>query len=57
MRLPGRQSAVRRAVQFCVSNLDWTVEGQGSEGEHEWLVLRTGPPEAFHRPFDSFIEF
>jgi predicted O-methyltransferase YrrM len=49
--------AVRRAVQFCVSNLDWTVEGQGSEGEHEWLVLRTGPPEAFHRPFDSFIEF
>lgn len=49
--------AVRRAAAFCVSNLDWTVEDEGSEGEHEWLVLRTGSPEAFHRPFDSFVDF
>jgi predicted O-methyltransferase YrrM len=49
--------AVRRVAQFCVSNLDWTVEDEGSEDEHEWLVLRTGSPEAFHRPFDSFVDF
>jgi predicted O-methyltransferase YrrM len=49
--------AVRRAVQFCGSNLGWTVEEEGREDEHEWVVLRTGSPEAFHRPFDSFVDF
>jgi predicted O-methyltransferase YrrM len=49
--------AVRKAVQFCVSNLGWTVEDEDREGEHEWIVLRTGSPDAFHRPFDSFVEF
>lgn len=49
--------AVRRATAFCVANLGWTVEDEGREGEHEWVVLRTGPPEAFDRPFDSFVEF
>jgi predicted O-methyltransferase YrrM len=49
--------AVRRAAQFCVSNLGWTVEEEGAEGEHEWIVLRTGSPEAFHRPFDRFVDF
>jgi predicted O-methyltransferase YrrM len=49
--------AVRRAASFCVSNLGWTVENEGGEDEHEWVVLRTGSPEAFQRPFDSFVEF
>ena len=49
--------AVRRAAGFCVANLGWTVAGEGREGEHEWAVLRTGPPEAYDRPFDSFVEF
>jgi predicted O-methyltransferase YrrM len=53
MQLP----AIRRATSFCVSNLGWTIEDEGSEGEHEWVVLRTGSPDAFHRPFDSFAEF
>lgn len=49
--------AVRRAAQFCVSNLGWTLEDEGREDEDEWVVLRTGSPDAFHRPFDSFVEF
>ena len=49
--------AVRRAVSFCVSNLGWAVEDEGREDEHEWVVLRTGSPDAFQRPFDSFVEF
>lgn len=49
--------AVRRATGFCVGNLGWTVEEEGREGEHEWVVLRTGPAEAYDRPFDSFVEF
>jgi predicted O-methyltransferase YrrM len=53
MQLP----AVRRATAFCVSNLGWTVEDEGLENDHEWVVLRTGSPDAFRRPFDSFVEF
>jgi predicted O-methyltransferase YrrM len=53
MQLP----AVRRATGFCISNLGWTVEDAGREDEHEWVVLRTGPPDAFVRPFDSFVDF
>jgi predicted O-methyltransferase YrrM len=49
--------AVRRATRFCRANLGWTVAEEGREGEHEWAVLRTGSPEAFNRPFDSFVEF
>jgi predicted O-methyltransferase YrrM len=52
-QLPG----VRKAAEFCVSNLGWTIEDGGREDEHEWLVLRTGSPDAFNRPFDSFVEF
>ena len=48
--------AVRRAAAFCLKNLGWTQKEEGREGEHEWLVLRTGPPEAFERPFDSFVD-
>jgi predicted O-methyltransferase YrrM len=53
MQLP----AVRRAAAFCVSNLGWTVEDDGREDEHEWVVLRTGSPDAFRRAYDSFVEF
>jgi predicted O-methyltransferase YrrM len=49
--------AVRRATAFCVSNLGWTIEDEGGGAEHEWVVLRTGPPAAFSRPYDSFVEF
>jgi predicted O-methyltransferase YrrM len=52
-QLPG----VRRAVAFCETNLGWSVEDGGTEGEHEWLVLRTGSQDAFVRPFDQFVEF
>jgi hypothetical protein len=50
-------AAVRKAVQFCVSSLGWTIEDEGREDEHEWVVLRTGSPDAFNRPFDSFVDF
>jgi predicted O-methyltransferase YrrM len=49
--------AVRRATGFCVANLGWKVEDEGSEDEHEWFVLRTGSREAYDRPFDSFVDF
>ena len=49
--------AVRRAAAFCLRALGWTQEDEGREGEHDWVVLRTGPPEAFERPFDSFVDF
>ena len=53
MQLP----AVRRATAFCIANLGWTVEDDGHEGEHEWAVLRIGPPDAYDRPFDCFADF
>jgi predicted O-methyltransferase YrrM len=49
--------AVRRAAAFFLANLGWTMEDDGREGEHEWLVLRTGPAEALQRPFDDFVDF
>jgi predicted O-methyltransferase YrrM len=53
-QLPG----VRRAVDFCLANLGWTVEGEGKEGDiHEWLVLRTGSHGVFRRPFAEFVDF
>jgi predicted O-methyltransferase YrrM len=53
-QLPG----VRKAVDFWLANLSWTVEDEGEEGEfHAWIVLRTGPSEAFLRPFAEFVEF
>jgi predicted O-methyltransferase YrrM len=51
-------AGVRRAVEFCVKNLGWVVEDDGAEGAlHEWMVLRTGPADAFARPFDAFVDF
>ena len=52
-QLPG----VRRAVDFCVSNLRWVIEDGGDEGIHEWLVLRTGPGDASLRPITELADF
>ena len=52
-QLPG----VRRAAEFCLANLGWTIEDGGTEGTHEWLVLRTGSHNAFSRPFSDFVDF
>lgn len=53
-QLPG----VRRAVDFCIANLDWIIEEGGEEGSsHEWIVLRTGSHAVFQRPFAEFIDF
>ena len=49
--------AVRRAAAFCLENFGWTLEAEGREDEHEWLVLRAGSTGAFERPFDSFVDF
>lgn len=48
---------VRRAVDFCVANLGWVREDAGEEGDHEWLVLRTGPRDLFLRPFTKLVDF
>jgi predicted O-methyltransferase YrrM len=54
VQLPG----VRRAVDFFLANLGWSVEEQGAEGDvHEWIVLRTGSPDLFMRPFGEFADF
>jgi len=54
VQLPG----VRKAVSFCAANLGWTIEEEGEEGAlHRWIVLRTGPPDVFLRPFDQFVDF
>ena len=50
-------TGVRRAVDFCIANLGWTGEDGGAEGVHEWLVLRTGPRDAFIRPITDFVDF
>lgn len=50
--------AIRRAVEFCVRNLDWTVQDEAAESDaHAWVVLRTGPAEAYRRPYDAFVDF
>jgi predicted O-methyltransferase YrrM len=51
-------AGVRKAVGFCITNLGWTIEEKGAEGDnHEWLVLRTGPKDELLRPLSHFIEF
>jgi predicted O-methyltransferase YrrM len=53
-QLPG----VRRSVGFCLANLGWVAEDAGAEGGiHEWLVLRTGPAEAFRRSYTELADF
>jgi predicted O-methyltransferase YrrM len=49
---------VHKAVNFCVANLGWSIEGQGSEGsDHSWVVLRTGSADVFSRPYTAFVNF
>ena len=49
--------SVARAVSFCTTNLEWTVEEVSTDDDlHHWAVLRTThvPPQ---RPFDHYVEF
>lgn len=49
---------VRRAVEFCIDNLGWEVDGAGSDGDdHAWMALRTGPTARLGRPFSEFADF
>ena len=49
--------AVARAVSFCVTNLDWTLEEVSAADElHQWAVLRTSAV-ADTRPFDYYVDF
>ena len=49
--------AVARAVSFCATNLDWTVEKVSSpDAQHQWAVLRT-TAKPKERPFDYFVDF
>jgi GNAT superfamily N-acetyltransferase len=52
-QLPG----IRRAVNFYIANLGWATEDEGKEGDHEWLVVRTGPREALLRSYTEFVDF
>jgi predicted O-methyltransferase YrrM len=51
--LPG----VARAVNFCIKNLGWVSEDRGKERTHGWIVLRTGPHDAYLRPYAQFVDF
>lgn len=51
-------ASVRKAIDFCVTNLGWTVEDEGTEGaSHAWVVLRTSGADVFFRPYTAFIDF
>ena len=50
--------SVRRAMEFCIDNLGWAIDGVGSEGDdHAWTVLRTGPDLRLVRSFTDFADF
>jgi len=49
--------AIARAVSFCLTNLGWTREETGDDGDlHHWAVLRTSE-RADARSFDDYVEF
>jgi predicted O-methyltransferase YrrM len=48
--------AVARAVNFCVTNLGWTLEESAHDEQHTWAVVRTSPVRD-ERPFDHFVDF
>jgi predicted O-methyltransferase YrrM len=50
-------ATVRKAVEFCVTNLGWATEDADAEGRHhEWVVLRTGSRSVL-RPYTEFVDF
>jgi hypothetical protein len=49
--------AVARAASFCLTNLDWSLEGVSTADDgHHWALLRTRP-EPDTRSFDYFVDF
>jgi predicted O-methyltransferase YrrM len=49
--------SIARAVSFCTTNLDWTIEEVSVRDPlHQWAVLRTArvPPQ---RGFDHYVDF
>ena len=49
--------AIARAVAFCTSNLEWTIEEVSArDPRHQWAVLRTAPVPP-QRGFDYFVDF
>ena len=49
--------AIARAVAFCTSNLQWTIEDVSArDPRHQWAVLRTAPVPP-QRGFDYFVDF
>lgn len=49
--------AIQRAVSFCLTNLNWTLEETAATtDEHHWAVLRTATtPDS--RSFDEYVDF
>jgi len=49
--------SAKKAVGFCVANLGWALEEEGTADErHHWAVLRT-PAVPLGRNFDHFVDF
>ena len=48
--------AIRRAVSFFATNLDWKVLETSEDGDHHWVVLRTAERED-DRDFRYFVDF
>jgi predicted O-methyltransferase YrrM len=49
--------AIRRAVSFFLTNLDWRVEEESPRGDdHDWVVLRTASTDDT-RDFRHFVDF
>jgi predicted O-methyltransferase YrrM len=50
-------AAIARAVAFCTTNLQWTIEEVSArDPRHQWTVLRTAPVPP-QRGFDYFVDF
>jgi predicted O-methyltransferase YrrM len=50
-------ASVARAVAFCTTNLQWTIEEVSArDPRHRWAVLRTAPVPP-QRSFDYFVDF
>lgn len=50
-------AGIRKAVDFCVTNLGWSLEQMSEiDARHHWAVIRTSK-EPDRRPFDYFVDF